>query len=54
MAAKTSPGAKYTLITQLLSPGFFPTDLIKGHQDMLLKKFPQHEPLINEFFWSEG
>lgn len=51
MAAKTVPGAKYTLITHLVSPAFFPQDNIRGYYDVLVKKFPQHEELIHEFAW---
>lgn len=51
MAAKTLSGAKYTLITHLVSPAFFPQDNTKGYRDILMKKFPQHEKLIQEFAW---
>lgn len=53
MAAKTLAGAKYTLITHLVAPAFFPQDNIKGYFNVLIKKFPEHESLIKEFAWPE-
>lgn len=54
MAAKTIAGAKYTLITHLVSPAFFPQDNTKGYHDILIKKFPHHKSLIQEFAWPQG
>ena len=54
MAAKTAPGAKYSLITHLVSPAFFPQDNTKGYYDILIKKFPQHKSLIQELAWPEN
>jgi predicted cupin superfamily sugar epimerase len=54
MAARTLPGAKYTLITHLVSPAFFPQDNTKGFYNILIKKFPQHESLIREYAWPEN
>lgn len=51
MAAKTLPGSKYTLITHLVSPAFFPQDNTRGYREILIKKFPQHEVLIQELAW---
>ena len=51
MAARTLPGAKYSLITHLVSPAFFPQDNTKGYYERLIKRFPQHEVLIQTFAW---
>ena len=50
-AAKTLKGAEYTLITHLVSPGFFPQDKIKGYYEDLVALFPQHQELIRELAW---
>lgn len=51
MAAKTTSGAGYTLITHLVSPAFFPQDNTKGYYELLIRKFPQHKDLLQEFAW---
>lgn len=53
MAARTKIGSEYTLITHMVSPAFFPQDNTQGFFGDLVKKFPQHEPLIREFAWPE-
>lgn len=52
--AKTLKGAEYTLITHIVAPGFFPQDKVKGYHGDLIKKFPQHEKLIEELAWPES